>query len=184
MAIYTSNLIKKKHRHRGIYGGKEYSVEGVIRIPSGTELTTSDVLKFVPIGENQVVTQVWAYAVGDPGSLAISIGYAQMLDSNGQPVKVQRQGPSGYVPADETFTSPESDLDAFASAAAVSTARRVVDTAVEKLAGPVDLAAAVTTGQTLSGDLELHVGCVIVGEVSDEELTGGYPPRTDYLLDN
>lgn len=181
MAIYTSNLIKKKHRHRGIYGGKDYSIEGVIRIPSGTELTTSDVLKFVPIGENQIVREVWAYATGTTGSLAVSIGYAQMLDSAGNPVKVQRQGPSGYVPADETFTSPSSNLTAYASGAVLSTARQVAVPAI-KLAGPVDLAAGVTAGQTLATDVEIHVGALIVGEVSDEELVGGYPPRTDYLL--
>lgn len=181
MAIYTSNLIKKKHRHRGIYGGKEYAVEGVIRIPKGTKLTTSDVLKFVPIGENQIVKEVWAHAVGNTGALAISIGYAQMLDSAGNPVKVQRQGPSAYAPASETFTSPASNLSAYAAAAALSTARQVVAPAI-KLAGPVDLAAAVTTGHTLTEDVEIHVGAVIVGEVSDEELVGGYPPRTDYLL--
>lgn len=183
MAIFESNLMKKEHRHRGIYSGKEYTIEGIIKIPSGTDLTTADVLKFAPIGENQVVTQVWAYALGTPGSLAVSIGYAQMLDENGDPVVVYRNGPNRFAPTDSEFTSPVSDLDAFAPAAALSTARRVTDTAVEKLAGPVDLACAVTTGQTLAGDVEIHVGCVIVGEVSENEVTGGYPPRTDYLLD-
>lgn len=183
MAIFESNLMKKEHRHRGIYSGKEYTIEGIIKIPSGTALTTADVLKFAPIGENQVVTQVWAYALGTPGSLAVSIGYAQMLDENGDPVVVYRNGPNRFAPADSEFTSPVSDLDAFAPAAVLSTARRVTDTAVEKLAGPVDLACAVTTGQTLADDVEIHVGCVIVGEVSENEVTGGYPPRTDYLLD-
>lgn len=184
MAIYESNLMKKEHRHRGIYSGKEYSVEGIIKIPSGTVLTTSDVLKFAPIGETQVVTQVWAYVLGASGATAVSIGYAQMLDENGDPVVVRRKsGPTVYAPADQTFTSPTSALAAFAPAAVLTTARRVVDTAVEKLAGPVDLACAVTTGATLAADIEIHVGAIIVGEVSEQEVTGGYPAEDlSYLL--
>ena len=184
MAIYTSNLMKKEHRHRGIYSGKEYSVEGIIKIPSGTVLTTADVLKFAPIGENQVVTQVWAYCLGNAGATQVSIGYAQQLDEAGQPVVIYRNGPNRFAPSDSEFTSPVSDLDAYAPAAVLTTARRVVDTAVEKLAGPVDLACAITTGATLAEDIEIHVGAIIVGEVSEREVTGGYPAGDlSYLLD-
>ena len=52
MTIYTSNLLAKEHRHRGIYSGKEYSVEGIVRIPSGTVLTTADVFKFATIAKS------------------------------------------------------------------------------------------------------------------------------------
>lgn len=184
MATFSSNLLRKEHRHRGIYGGKEYNVEGIVRIPSGTVLTTSDVFLFAPVGENQVVTQVWAYTIGSTGATQISIGYAQMLDENGDPVVVRRNGPSIYAPSDSIFTSPTSDLDAFAPAAVITTARRVTDTAVEKLAGPVNLAAAVTTGATLANDVEIHVGCVIVGEVDDNVFPVGYPAGDlSYLLD-
>ena len=184
MTIYTSNLMAKEHRHRAIYSGKEYSVEGIVRIPSGTVLTAADIFKFAPIGENQVVTQVWAYTIGSTGALQVSIGYTQKLDADGQPLAIRRVGPSIWAPSDLTFTSPTSDPDAFAPAAVLTTARRVVDTAVEKLAGPVDLCAAVTTGATLGADVEIHVGAIIVGEVSDIEVTGGYPPGDlSYLLD-
>lgn len=183
MAIYNSQLIEKRHRHRGIYDGKEYTVSGVIYLPSGTVLTTDDVFKIAPVGENQVVTQTWAYAVGATGALAVSLGYFQQLDANGDPVVIYRRGPSAYVPSGNNFTSPTSDPDAFAPAAVLSTARKVVDTAVEKLAGPVDFGAAVTTGATLAADVELHFGAVIIGEHNPNQVTGGYPGRNpDYLL--
>lgn len=172
MATYKTHLIDNRMKHRGIYSGQEYTIEGVIKLPSGAALTTADVFLIAPIGENQVIKEVWAYGLGTPGSLAISIGYAQRLDADGNPEIVWRYGPMG---GDEgKFTSPASDLDAFAPAAVVSTARRVVDTAPEKLAGPVNLAAAVTTGQTLAGPLELHIGAVLVGELSDREVADPY----------
>ena len=86
--------------------------------------------------------------------------------------------------SDSEFTSPVSALAAYAPAAVLTTARRVVDTAVEKLAGPVDLACAITTGATLADEIEIHVGAIIVGEVSGTEVTGGYPAGDlSYLLD-
>ena len=173
MATFSSNLIKKAHKHRGIYSGKEYTVEGVVKLKAGTVLAADDVFKFVPLGENQVITQVWAYAVGNTGATAVSIGYSQRLGPDGQPEKVERYGP--LAGGKGVYTSPASDPDAFAPAAVLTTARRVVDTAVEKLAGPVDLSATVTTGATLAADVEIHVGAVIVGELSDAEVNALYP---------
>lgn len=183
MATYQSRLMAQGTKHRGIYSGQEYTIEGVIKIPSGTVMTTSDILKFAPIGENQVVTKVWAYAIGATGALQVSIGYGQRLDAAGDPEVVYRYGP--LAGNEGKYTSPTSDPDAFAAAAVVSTARQVVDTAVEKLAGPVDLIAAVTTGATLSEDVEIHVGATLIGELSDREPVDPYfGYNNDYLLND
>jgi len=183
MATFKSRLMTQGTKHRGIYSGQEYTIEGVVKIPSGTVLTTSDVMKFLPIGENQVVTKVWAYAIGDTGLLQVSIGYAQRLGADGNAEVVYRFGP--LAGNDGKYTSPTSDPDAFAPAAVLTTARQVVDTAVEKLAGPVDLIAAVTTGATLAADVEIHVGAVIVGELAAGEVEDPYFGYTnDYLLND
>ena len=183
MATFKSRLMTQGMKHRGIYSGQEYTIEGVVKIPSGTVLTNADVMKFLPIGENQVVTKVWAYAIGATGLLQVSIGYAQRLDADGNPEIVYRFGP--LAGNDGKYTSPTSDPDAFAPAAVLTTARQVVDTAVEKLAGPVDLIAAVTTGATLAEDVEIHVGAVIIGELADREPVDPYFGYTnDYLLND
>ena len=177
MATHNSNLIRKRTKHRGIYTGQEYTIEGVIKLPAGTVLSANDVLRFAPLGENQVVTKTWAYIVGLLPTAQVSLGYAQRLDSAGQPEVTQRYGP---LATGGKFTSPTSDLDAFAAAAVLSTARQVVDTAVEKLAGPVDLAAEVTTGGTVgAGGVEIHVGAVVIGELSDVEVEALYPAGAD-----
>ena len=173
MATFLSNLLRKRTPHRGIYTGQEYTIEGVIKLKSGTVLANSDLLKFAPLGENQIVKEVWAYAVGATGATAVSIGYAQRLDKAGSAEVTERNGPRGS--AASKFTSPASDLTAFAPAAVLTTARRVVDTSVVKLAGPVDLVAAVTTGATLGADVEIHVGAVVVGELGDKTVNALYP---------
>lgn len=52
MAITKSNLDQKGIRHRGVYGGKEQSVTGVIRLNEGASLATTDILHMIPLGEN------------------------------------------------------------------------------------------------------------------------------------
>lgn len=52
MANRDSNLYRKGLSHRGVYGGKEQTVTGVIRIKAGESIATSDLLRMVPLGEN------------------------------------------------------------------------------------------------------------------------------------
>ena len=169
MATHSSALISKRTKHRGLYTGQEYTVEGVITLPAGTVLATNDVLKFLPLGENQVVTKVWAYVVGSLPTAAVSIGYAQRL-RNGVAEVTERTGPFGASAT--KFTSPASDLTAFAAAAVLSTAREV------------DLAANVTTGGTVGvGGAEIHIGAVIIGEKAADGKISGYTGGGNYLID-
>lgn len=52
MANRDSNLYRKGLAHRGVHGGKEQSVTGVIRIKAGESIATTDLLRMVPLGEN------------------------------------------------------------------------------------------------------------------------------------
>ena len=167
MAELKSNLYAKRARHRAIYEGQEYDVVGRIFLPAGTVLTIGDKLLALPLGENQVVTKVKAYAVGATGAAAVSLGYFQALDRNGDPAVVERRGP---LSDEGKFTSPADNATAFAPAAVLSTARQVVVTPTSKLAGPVIMGAAVTTGATLAGDVEIFIGATIDGEQNPDTL--------------
>lgn len=181
MATYTSDLISKRTKHRSYYTGKQYEVEASIELPEGTVLNAEDILKFLPIGENQVVLQTWAYVVGSLPTATASIGYTQRLGADGEPEVTERIGPRGD---DSTrFESPEDDTDAFAAAAVLSTARKPVDTAVGKLAGPVDLAIEIGTGGTVgAGGAEIHVGAVIIGEKAPQGEITSYTGGGNYLI--
>lgn len=184
MATYTSNLAKKKNRHRGIYSGRPYDVAGRIILPAGTVLATGDVLEFCPISENQRINGVRSYiAAGSLPTATASIGHHQLLNDDGSVVVVERKGPDGE--ADTKFTSPATNATAFAAAAVFSTAREVVQAGGVKLAGPIMLSMTVATGGTVGVDgVELVCGAWFDGETSTIE-TGGEPSNADndYLLD-
>lgn len=185
MATIASNLIGNRNRHRGLYSGQEYDVAARFPFPTGTVFTAGDILHAAPVGENQVVTKVKAYAVGATGALAVSLGYFQMLDKNGQPVVVERNGPqvtTGAFGLPAKFTSPATDNDAYAPAAVLSTARQVIVTPTTKLAGPVYFGAIVTTGATLAADVEIFLGATIDGEDSVHHVEGPLDWQNDYLL--
>lgn len=182
MAIITSNLVKKLHRHRGIYTGQDYDVAGRIFLPSGTVLTTADDLLFVPVGENQAIEKVTLLVLGDTSTIAGSIGTFQMLDSAGQPVVVRRRGPSAYVPAGNNFTSPATSAASLRSAGQLDGYTETIIAAPAKLAGPTNVGIRITTGGTIAADTEMYLQVYFNGETTREDLSAGYPPRTDYLL--
>lgn len=179
MATYNSNLVNKKHRHRGIYSGKPYEVAGRIFLPAGTVLEADDVLLAVPVGENQRIKEVTVLGIGDAGLAAGTVGYWQMLDAQGNPVVVRRRGPDRFAPPEASFTSPATDEDAFASAAALNGYRRVAvsGATVDKLAGPVIIGVEITTGGTVAEDTEIFIGAMFDGETHPQDGT----LRTDYL---
>ncbi len=181
MATFSSNLVAKQTRHRGIYSGQQYDVTGRIILAEGTVLATNDILLFVPIGENQRINKVKSYIIGSLPTATATIGYAQILGADGQPVQVDRLGPLGD--ADSKFISPASDLDAYATAAVFSTAREVVVPGGGKLPGPVYLAAQVATGGTVgAGGVEIHVGAFFDGETSLRDVTDPYGYSNGYLI--
>lgn len=181
MAIYTSNLVKKETRHRGLYSGKPYEVEGRIFLPSGTVLTTADDLLFVPVGENQIIKRVWLTVNGDTSTAAGSIGRFQILDEAGNPVVVERKGPDGE--ADTKFTSPATDDDLYRAAGQLDGHTETIIAVVEKLAGPVNVGIAITTGATVGADTEMFLGVEFAGETSTVETPGDAANAdNDYLL--
>lgn len=52
MANFDSVLVKKNLRHRGVWGGKEQTVTGVLRVAAGGSIATTDLIRMVPLGQN------------------------------------------------------------------------------------------------------------------------------------
>lgn len=184
MVIYKSNLVHKKTRNRGLYAGKDETRSGRIFLPNGTALTTSDSLLFVPVGENQVIKKITLLVVGDTAAIAGSIGRFQMVDSAGNPVKVQRLGPFGE--AGYTFTSPATDDDLYKAAGQLDGYTETVIATPERLAGPVNVGIQITTGGTIAADTEMFLGVMLAGETSPNEVDAPYLQSysdNSYLLD-
>lgn len=185
MATILSNLLQKKHRHRGIYSGQDYDVAGRIFLPKDTVLDDDPVddLLFVPVGENQVITKVTLLVLGDTSTIAGSIGYFQMLDENGAPVVVRRNGPSIYAPNDSDFTSPATSAAAYRTAGQLDGYTETIIAAPAKLAGPVNVGIRITTGGTIAADTEMFLAVYFDGETNPLTIDSGYPNGDQsYLL--
>lgn len=185
MATILSNLLHKRHRHRGIYSGQDYDVAGRIFLPAGTVLDDSpaDDLLFIPVGENQVITKVTLLVLGDTSTIAGSIGYFQMLDANGDPVVVRRNGPSYYAPEDSDFESPATNATAYRAAGQLDGYTETIVTPPIKLAGPVNVGIRITTGGTIAADTELFLAAYFDGETNPDTINSGYPNGDQsYLL--
>lgn len=180
MTDYNSNLKLKKQRHRGMYSGKPYQVAGRIFLASGTVLTTADILKFVPVGENQSIRRVTLEVLGDTSTIAGSIGYFQILDKNGDPVVVEHLGPLGD--SDSKFESPTSDPDAYKAAGQLDGYTETILNPTLKLTGPVDVGIAITTGGTIAADTTIFLGVEFDGETSTKIGGGDSDPDNSYLL--
>jgi len=183
MAIINSNLVAKGTRHRGIYSGQDYDVAGRIFLASGTVLTTADDLLFVPVGENQVIHKVTLTVVGDTAAGAGSIGRFQMLDGAGDPVVVDRLGPSSYAGADSKFTSPATSAALYRAPGQLDGYTETIIAAAAKLAGPVHVGIRITTGFTAGADTELFLAVYFKGETSMRDVVGPGYGDNEYLLD-
>jgi hypothetical protein len=150
--------------------GKPYEVTGRIFLPSGTVLATNDVLLGVPVGENQVVEKVDLLVLGDTDIAAGSVGYFQILDRDGNAAVVQHNGP--LADSDTKFTSPATDDDHYHAAMQLDGFVEMVQSAPEKLGGPVNVGIKVTTGATVGADTEVFIGVRVRGETSQSFLPG------------
>lgn len=87
MANIDSNLVAKKNRNRGVYGGQLQSVTGAVKVTAGTSIATSDLLRMVPIGENVRPVRIiltWHPSSGTPvlTNAVFSVGIAPIMTTN------------------------------------------------------------------------------------------------------
>jgi hypothetical protein len=79
MATYDSNLFRKNLRQRGLYGGKPQAVTGQIRVGIGgsavaSSIATTDLLRFMKLGENCRPTRIIIVATPISGTPVITNG--------------------------------------------------------------------------------------------------------------
>ena len=87
MANFDSDLIVKNVRHRGIANGKEQTVSGRVRVKADGSIATSDLLRMVPLGENQRPIRMVAMIRAVSGTPVLtnpsfSLGIAPLTASN------------------------------------------------------------------------------------------------------
>jgi hypothetical protein len=178
MATYKSNLVTKKAINRALYEGKDEVRTGKISLKAGQVLAAADVLLGVPLGENQIIKKIGVTTIGATTTLAASAGTFQIIDKDGNALVVERKGRDG----DATFTSPASAPTALKTATALAGYFEQVIGTPAKLAGPVNVGLAVTTGETLANDVDILIAVTVAGEISDHEITGWDSDSNDYLI--
>lgn len=169
MATKTSNLIKKGIKHRGLYGGKEQDVTGVIRVRAGESIATSDLLRMVPLGEN--VRPIRLTLTATP--------------VNGNPVLTAFTFKAGVAPASTVpFKRPDgtdypqltADDDALVASMAIPAGLLITSTSVNRPVAnnvpnyaPYDATLVPTaTASVAGGDVDLALTVTFVGEQKAE----------------
>lgn len=104
MATYDSSAVKKALRHRGKKSGVIESVSGVIRLKAGASIATTDLIRFLRLGENTRVSRVILNAV----------------PVSGTPVLTNPTFAIGVVADGGTFT--RADMTTYPAAATLATA--------------------------------------------------------------
>ncbi|MEG0161714.1 MAG: hypothetical protein RR877_10025 [Aurantimicrobium sp.] len=74
MATRRSNTDYKSIKHRGVYGGREQSVTGIIKIRAGETVATTDLLQMIPLGENVRPVDIALHAVPTSGNPVLTGG--------------------------------------------------------------------------------------------------------------
>ncbi len=74
MAVFSSDLVAKNIRHRGLYSGKEQTVSGRYRVAVGSSIALTDRIRMVPLGENVRPIRITV--------LLKSVGAAQSVPTN------------------------------------------------------------------------------------------------------
>lgn len=165
MATRRSNVDYKGIKHRGVYGGREQSVTGIVKITEGQSLATTDLLQMVPLGENVRPIELVLHAVPVRGNPTLTGGAftAGVVPWNDLPFKRPDGTEYPVIATDAdvfgTLTLPSGPLIVRAS----TPPRPVVNSVPNYAPYRVTL----TPGAAFSvagGDIELSLTVVYVGE--------------------
>lgn len=165
MANFDTNLFRKNNKHRGVYGGKEQTVTGTLRVSDGESIALTDLIRAVPMGEKN-----------RPIRLAVSA-----FAASGTPVLTNATFNAGVAPlSGNTFVRPDgteyapltADADALAAALAVTLNEPEVTIAVTSPSATSDFGPYVVTltpagvgaFSVAGGDIDLNVTVTFLGE--------------------
>lgn len=165
MAITNSNLVKKNINHRGLYGGKEQEVTGIIRVTAGQAIATSDILKMVPLGENVQPVRLTLTAIPVSGTPVLT-GFtfkAGVAPRSTVPFK---------RPDGKEFPLLTADDDALVASLAVPAGKVISSIAITRPVAdsvpnyaPFDVTLVPTAAASVAGgDVDLALTVVFIGE--------------------
>lgn len=166
MANRDSNLYKKGLAHRGVYGGKEQTVTGVIRVKDGESIETTDLLRMVPLGENVRPVQLTLTAVpvaGNPVLTAFTFkaGVAPMSDT---PFKRPDGTEFPVLAADDDALVDSLSIPAGGLVTSTAVTRPVADSVPNYAPYIATLVPAAAAASVAGGDIDLSLTVVFIGE--------------------
>lgn len=171
MANFDSSLVKKNIRHRGVYGGKEQDVTGVIRVADGGSIATSDLIRMAKLGENVRPIRLALTATPVSGTPVLtgatfSAGVSPILTAN-----FKRPDGTEYPPLTENDAALAASLAIPAGllVATTSVLRPVADSV--SAYGPFYATLTPTAAFSVAGgDIDLALTITFVGE----QITDGF----------
>lgn len=173
MANIDSNLVAKKNRNRGVYGGQAMSVTGAVKITAGQSVATSDLLRMVPIGENVRPVRIiltWHPASGTPvlTNAVFSVGIAPILTTN-----FNRPDGTVYPPPTASATAfvATATVDATDNMATVIEVKRPVADSVSKYGPSYVTLTPITSAFSVAGG-DGYLSCTVEyrGESTEADL--------------
>lgn len=165
MATRRSNLDYKDIKHRGVYGGREQSVTGIIKVSAGQTVATTDLLQMVPLGENVRPTEIILHAVPTSGNPVLTGGAFNVgvVPWDSLPFKRPDGKEFPVIPTDAdalgTLTLPSGPLIVRTSAPSRPVATNVPNYAPYRVTLTPSAAFSVA-----GGDIELSLTVIYVGE--------------------
>lgn len=167
MANFDTNLFRKGLNHRGVYGGKEQTVTGLLTLRAGAPIATTDLIRAVPLGENVRPIRITLVATPISGTpvltnFTVDVGVAPLSANN-------LTRPDGTV-----YTPLTADVDALVDAMVVDgvnmetsiSVNRPVANGVARYA-PFAVTLTPSGAGALSvsgGDVELAISVTFLGE--------------------
>lgn len=173
MANFDTNLFRKKNKQRGLYGGKEQTVTGVLRVAAGADIALTDLIRAVPMGENTRPIRIVITATPVSGTPVLANPTFNVGVVPYSATTYSRPDGTDYPPlaADADILAAAVVLDADNMEAVVEVARPVADSV--SAYGPYTVTltpAGVGAFGSAGGDIDLGVTVTFVGEQKSDGL--------------
>lgn len=165
MANFDTNLFRKNNKQRGVYGGKEQTVTGVLRIEDGGSIALTDLIRAVPMGEKTRPIRLAVSAFTASGTPVLTNGTVNAGVAPLSAVPYKRPDGTEYTPL-------AADEDALAAALVVALNEPEVTIAVTSPTALADFGPYVVTltpagvgaMSVAGGAIDLNVTVTFLGE--------------------
>lgn len=171
MANFDTNLYRKGINHRGLYGGKEQTVTGLLRVADGESIALTDLIRAVPLGENTRPVRIVLTSTPVSGTPVLTNATFNVGVSPKSATAYERPDGTEFAPVTE-------DADVLAAAVAIDADNMYADIEVPRPVansvsnyGPYTVTltpAGVGAFSVAGGDVDLGVTVTFLGEQVSE----------------